>query len=157
MPKQSYSSIKIPAWKAVALLLFRPRLFVRTAVRHDRALRKPLRRPQRATAARTLRTVLGTSAFTVVISAIVGALMGILLAYIAGQPLGIHIAILQSISGAILLWATLSVLGSELQTYIGSTLAERVNRWIFRFNYCLGTCLLVTSLVWPLPIPCLPL
>lgn len=121
------------------------------AVRHDRALRKPKNRPQRATATRTMRAALGASALAVFISALVGALIGRILIHLAGLPSVVQVAVLQSVSGTVLLWATLSVLGSELQTYVGSTLAEKTNRCIFRFNYCFGTSLLVASLVWPLP------
>ena len=57
-------------------------------------------------------------------------------------------AALQVIAGAILLWATLSYLGWEIQTYKSETLGEKVNRWIFRGNYCVGTAVLVCSLLW---------
>jgi len=38
-----------------------------------------------------------------------------------------------------LLWATLFVRGWEIQTGSGVTLVERVNRWLYRGMYCVGT------------------
>lgn len=52
------------------------------------------------------------------------------------------------IGTSILLWATLAVQGWNIQSYGGVTLTERVNRWIFRFLYTVGTYLLVAGSVW---------
>lgn len=49
---------------------------------------------------------------------------------------------------AILLWATLATKGWEIQTFSNVTLTERVNRWIFRGLYWLGTALLVVAASW---------
>jgi hypothetical protein len=40
----------------------------------------------------------------------------------------------------------LFVRGWDIQTLGGVTLTERVNRWIYRLLYCLGTAAIVTSL-----------
>ena len=56
--------------------------------------------------------------------------------------------VLQIAATALLLGATLSVLGWEIQSYKGVTLPERVNRWIFRTLYVLGTYLLLLSISW---------
>jgi len=62
----------------------------------------------------------------------------------------LKVAVLQVMSCTVLLAATLGFLVTELQTYHGKTLAERVNSGIFRAGYCIGTALLVLSLVWGL-------
>lgn len=50
------------------------------------------------------------------------------------------IPLILQLSGALLLlWATLFVRGWEIQTYSGVTLIERVNRWIFKSMYFIGT------------------
>jgi len=53
---------------------------------------------------------------------------------------------LQILGAVILLWATLFVRGWDIQTFNGSNITEKVNKWIFRFLYCLGTVIIVTSL-----------
>jgi hypothetical protein len=151
MPSSPREPYKISPMRAVVLLLFRPRAFVRESVRHDRSLRFDRhRRPQRAETTRRIRVALGWGATLVVLSAAAGALAGLLLSYAFGPPRPMFIAGLQVAAGAILLWATLNYLGWEIQSYKGQNLGEKVNRWIFRGNYCLGTAVLVTSLTWPL-------
>ena len=53
---------------------------------------------------------------------------------------------LQIFGATVLLWATLFVRGWDIQTLGGVTLTERVNRWIYRLLYCLGTAAIVASL-----------
>ena len=48
----------------------------------------------------------------------------------------------------VLLWATLAMKGWDIQTIDGVTLTERVNSWIFRILYWLGTALLVAAAAW---------
>jgi hypothetical protein len=76
---------------------------------------------------------------------------GFLLGVLAGQYIGQSspsVATLQVVGATILLWATLAVRGWDVQTFSGATLTERVNQWIYRFLYCLGTSLLVMSIGW---------
>ncbi len=54
---------------------------------------------------------------------------------------------LQLVGATLLLWGTLFVRGWDIQTIGGSTLTERVNRWIYRLMYCFGTAVIVASLV----------
>lgn len=154
MPRQHHPPHQVPLSKALILLAFRPRVFVREAVRHDGSLRKPRSRPQRAESARKMRSAFGWSAISVSVSALLGSAVGRLLLHALGAPSVGQVALLQLLSGAILLWATLSVLGWEIQSYAGRTLAERVNRWVFRCGYCLGTGILAASLAWPVPSLC---
>lgn len=56
---------------------------------------------------------------------------------------------LQIFGASFLLWGTLFVRGWEIQTYVGHTLTERVNQWIYRALYCVGTTIIVFSVAWP--------
>jgi hypothetical protein len=49
----------------------------------------------------------------------------------------------------LLLWGTLFVRGWDIQTIGGVTLVERVNHWIYRTLYCLGTAVFIFSLSLP--------
>ena len=64
----------------------------------------------------------------------------------ANRPLAQALQITGTFS---LIWATLFVRGWEIQTICGTTLAERVNQWIYRALYCVGTVLLACSLALP--------
>lgn len=156
MQRQQSPPHKVPLSKALLLLAFRPRVFVREAVRHDRSLRAAKRRPQRAESVRKMRSAFGWSAIMVAASTLIGAAVGRALLYALGAPSVGQMALLQLLSGALLLWATLSLLGWEIQSWKGRTLAERVNRGIFRCGYCLGTAILAASLTWPVPPLCHP-
>ncbi|TPG24957.1 hypothetical protein EAH83_11035 [Variovorax ginsengisoli] len=59
-----------------------------------------------------------------------------------------HITSLQIAGTCLLLWGTLFVRGWDIQSFGGVTLSERVNQWLYRFVYCLGTAALVASLSW---------
>lgn len=57
---------------------------------------------------------------------------------------------LQIAGASLLLWGTLFVRGWEIETWAGVTLTERVNQWLYRALFCVGTAVLVCSLSWPL-------
>ncbi|RWD35574.1 hypothetical protein [Mesorhizobium sp.] len=69
-----------------------------------------------------------------------GILIGLLLRSIFG-PVTIGSAIVAVSGTVILLWTTLALQGWTVQTYSDTTLTERVNRWLFRFLYAVGTAL----------------
>jgi len=81
----------------------------------------------------------------------------ITLGYLSGKALGTVsgpgptrlVVTLQVFGATILLWATLFVRGWDIQSWGGVTLTERVNRWIYRLLYCLGTAAIVASLALP--------
>jgi hypothetical protein len=75
--------------------------------------------------------------------------------YVTGKSLGLVssaaatplvVAGLQVFGAIVLLWGTLFVRGWDIQTLGGVTLTERVNRWLYRLLYCLGTAAIVASL-----------
>lgn len=83
----------------------------------------------------------------IVLSAGFGGIIGYLLRC-NNRPSPTTINILQIIGAGLLLWGTLFVRGWEIQTWSGVTLGERVNRWIYCVLYCVGTSILICSLVW---------
>ncbi len=74
--------------------------------------------------------------------------------YICGQVINkflgsvpvIVITLFQITGAMFLLWGTLFVRGWEIQSHGGVTLSERVNQWIYRALYCIGTSAIVCSL-----------
>ena len=60
---------------------------------------------------------------------------------------------LQIVGASVLLWGTLFVCGWQIQTFKGLSLSERVNQWLYRTLYCIGTTTIVCSLAWS---PCQP-
>ena len=59
------------------------------------------------------------------------------------------VALLQIAGASLLLWGTLFIRGWEVQTYCGVSLTERVNQWLYRTLYCVGTAVIVYSLAFP--------
>lgn len=82
-------------------------------------------------------------------SLIFGAILGILFATFVGPSLRMAIATV-AIGTAVVLWATFSLQAWEIQSFSGVTLGERLNRWIFRSLYLIGTGLIVAGGVWSL-------
>lgn len=74
--------------------------------------------------------------------------------YLAGKVMGMlgrcatpeAISLAQVIGAAVLLWGTLFVRGWEIQSFSGVQLSERVNQWLYRGLYCIGTAVVVYSL-----------
>lgn len=80
----------------------------------------------------------------------IGALLGFILYNTCNQPSPSVIIFLQAFGAGLLLWGTLFIRGWEIQSYCGVTLSERVNQWIYRALYCIGTFVIICSLVWNL-------
>ena len=85
----------------------------------------------------------------VVASGVAGGVAGGIAGVVFGAVTPRFISALQVAGALLLLWGTLFVRGWEIQTYKGATLIELVNQWIYRSLYCVGTAVLVASLVWP--------
>jgi len=94
-----------------------------------------------------IRQGLFESLIWVIASGAIGYVFGILLCRVVGRY-DFLIAAFQVVGAMLLLWATLAVRGWQIQTFSGATLTERVNQWIYRFLYCLGTALVVLTLGW---------
>ena len=153
---------------ATVLVLTCPSEFVRRSVQHDVAFEFEKNQellklyPDRALPpdraknfedlawerTRKIREAFFVALFSTFIAVLVGVVAGTTLASIAGKPSGVTVAILQVVGAAIILAATLAVLGWEIQSYKGQTLPEKVNRWLFRAQYWLGTFVFVLSIAW---------
>jgi hypothetical protein len=96
-----------------------------------------------------VRRAFWISLYSIISFGLIGAVVGLLLRDVCGQPSTGMIKILQIIGASLLLWGTLFVRGWDIQTFCGVTLGERVNQWIYRGLYCIGTSIAVASLIWP--------
>jgi hypothetical protein len=121
------------------------------AERRDEEVRKGFSQPPPPEEPRAFKLRRGVwgSLVWVLFAIVVGYIGGRLLGSVAGQTTGLLTRVLQFSGATILLWATLFVRGWDIQSIGGVTLTERVNRWIYRLLYCLGTAAIVASLVLP--------
>ncbi|MCT7377396.1 hypothetical protein [Chelativorans salis] len=94
-----------------------------------------------------VRKALGGAFLWGATAALVGLVTGWLAARLVG-PSDTVVTVFAVTGAAILLWATLATKGWEIQTFSNVTLTERVNRWIFRGLYSIGTALLVVAASW---------
>jgi hypothetical protein len=89
----------------------------------------------------------GFSLFLVIIFGGIGYAIG----WVWGRTFGCvnlqTILLIQIIGALFLLWGTLFVRGWEIQTWTSVTPIEKVNRWLYRSLCCLGTAIIVFSLV----------
>lgn len=81
-------------------------------------------------------------------SIIIGIAIGAGLKYSLGKPSTLITNVIQVFGVGILLSATLSVLGSKIESYKGRTLAEHIDRSLFRWQYILGSLLFFLALSW---------
>jgi F0F1-type ATP synthase assembly protein I len=84
----------------------------------------------------------------IILSAALGILVGWFLHYNFNNPTPYIVSLLQIVGACLLLWGTLFIRGWEIQTFCGVTITERVNQWIYRTLYCMGTSIVTCSLVW---------
>jgi len=89
--------------------------------------------------AHVVRKAFWSSLGLVVATVLAGVVVGWVPELLVGRPTGQVITVLQIIGAALLLWGTLFVRGWDIQTIGGVTLTERVNQWIYRFLYLVGT------------------
>lgn len=81
-------------------------------------------------------------------SIIIGIAIGAGLKYSLGKSSTLITNVIQVFGVGILLSATLSVLGSKIESYKGKTLAEHIDRSLFRWQYILGSLLFFLALSW---------
>jgi hypothetical protein len=87
------------------------------------------------------------SLLLMIASVAIGYILGEVIDKLLGSVPKTVIRSLQITGAMLLLWGTLFVRGWEIQSYGGVTLSERVNKWIYRALYCIGTTIIVCSLV----------
>ena len=158
--------IKVNPLKAIFLILLCPTKFVRLSVEHDVAAEFETNQQLLATYPnRQLppdrvrhfednaldRTKKIRNAF---FAALLSTTAAILFGYVSGYCVGLVtrkaspwvLSGLQIAAAGIILSATLSLLGWEIQSWKGRSFPEQVNRWLFRAQYWLGTFLFVFSI-----------
>ena len=141
---------KIGPFRALLLCAFAgfcPKRLVK-AERLNEEARKRLPHPPPLDQHRAFKVTRGlwASLAWVICSIAFGYVSGKVLGTVTGpQPTRLVVA-LQVFGATVLLWATLFVRGWDIQSWGGVTLTERVNRWMYRLLYWLGTAAIVASL-----------
>jgi len=155
--------------RAIVLLFFRPSRFVQMAVKHAIAqefksnvqLRESYPDlqllPERQKTltdgtwnqTRQIRRSFGRGFKWVMVALILGWVSGVIFHRTVGPALPSLIMGLQVLAAGILLGATLSLVGREIESYGGQTLPEKINDFLYRILYITGTYLLFLSLSWP--------
>lgn len=130
------------------LLLFAPAKLIAEQGEDAKARSNHSTPTEREHSAYIVRRAFLYSLILVVLSGATGGGAGLLLGAWAGCATTRFIAWLQILGACLLLWGTLFIRGWEIQSYCGVTFVERVNQWLYRFLYNIGTTVLVCSLVW---------
>jgi len=140
---------KIGPFRALVLCAFAafcPRKLAEAQLADEEDHKRLPQPPPQLSKAFNVRRGLWASLVWVLASIMLGYLSGKFFGRISSPPHSRVVAGLQVFGATVLLWATLFVRGWDIQTYGGVTLTERVNRWIYRLLYCLGTAAIVASL-----------
>ena len=137
-------------WRALRLCLlaiFAPRRLIAEEAADAQRREAMGPRPEPEHGAFIVRRAFWSSLGVVLAAGAVGAVAGCFWRYRVGctpRPMTVG---LQLVGALLLLWGTLFVRGWEIQTWSGVRLPERVNRWIYRSQYFIGTAVIVFSLV----------
>jgi hypothetical protein len=131
------------------LLLLAPRKFAQEEAANNQTLNASTTSDPPTPRALVVRRAFLYSLLLVIAFGVVGLALGVLFGNLAGCATSKLVAWLQIIGASLLLWGTLFVRGWEIQTYGNVTFTERVNQWLYRALYCLGTAVLVLSVSWP--------
>jgi len=144
--------VSIPLWEKSKIIFYaiaRPSSFVETEIRHNDEMnrillsRKVVSEPSKIY---YVRSALFQAFWICLVSTLCGAGIGLAAAKTmtnTAVATGIIVA-----GTAILLWATLAVQGWSIQSMKGQTLTERVNQWIFRTLYAVGTLFISLGSTW---------
>jgi hypothetical protein len=134
------------------LAVFYPKKFIKEE-QNDNAIRKnfpPIQEEESKHGIYKITRAFWSALGLIILSAFFGGSAGLFLFRTFNQPDSIVITSFQIIGACLLLWGTLFIRGWEIQTYCGVTMTERVNQWIYRILYCLGTSIIICSLIWSL-------
>lgn len=101
---------------------------------------------QKWSKAEIVRAALLSSLIAVMASAAIGYAIGYLTKFLGICFSGSSVAWIQIVGASVLLWGTLFIRGYEIVTWCGVTYSERVNQWLYRSMYCVGTSVAVFSL-----------
>jgi len=130
----------------VLLLIFNTQKFIEIEIKHDQEL-PDLNENFAPPRAVILKNSLLLSLFIVLSAGILGFFISLGILFYNYELTRNGIVILQISSALFLLWGTLFLRGWEIQSYIGETLTERINQFIYRSLYFIGTVLIVLTLL----------
>jgi hypothetical protein len=100
-----------------------------------------------------VRTNIVISFTVVIVATIIGSIVGYFGNLLFG-PVSFSInKLFQYFGVGILLWGTLGKQGLDIETFCGETAIERVDRFIYRTFYIIGSFFLVLSASWPYVTP----
>ncbi len=135
--------------KAILLLVFWPSRFNRFAREYANAQPKKVKWQFPETPTQEVRKKLFSSFVEVLCAVAAGYVTGMVFMNRYGPASDTHIQVLQYLGIAIILWATLAKGGWNIQTVEGESLPEKVDQWIYRVLYFVGSYFLVVSVSWP--------
>jgi hypothetical protein len=147
-----YSGTKLGAWRAVrlcVLAIVAPKQFAGENEKDAALLNPTFEGAQPEPGARVIFRAFWLSLLAVLGSVVVGYLVGQLSLAVVGCASSRVTTALVGVGAGVLLWGTLFVRGWQIQTYKGVSLVERVNQWLYRGLYCVGTGVVVWSISWP--------
>jgi F0F1-type ATP synthase assembly protein I len=98
--------------------------------------------------ANKIRSSFLNSLLTTFSSIVLGVILGSVLKKLFGSPSIFVLNLFQMLGVGILLSATLSVLSHEIESYGKSTLAEKINKTLFKAQYVLGSFLFFLAYSW---------
>lgn len=134
--------------KAVFLFLFSRHRFQDLAVELSKTQPEGTKWDFPKTPASRIRRALYNSLLVVLGAIAAGWLTGVVCLRSFGPASGTLLQILQYVGIATLLWATLAKGGWNIQTIKGESLPEKVDQWIYRSLYFVGSYFLVVSVSW---------
>ena len=139
----------ISPWRALylcALLIVAPEKFNAAEARDDEWRANNPSNAVKRTKGEIVRAAFFSSFIEVVLAAAFGYATGFLTKLGGLCFTGAAVAWIQIAGASILLWGTLFIRGYEISSWSGVTYSERVNQWIYRALYCVGTSIAVFSL-----------
>jgi hypothetical protein len=144
--------VQLSFWEKCTILFYaiaRPARFIEAEIKHNDALtgilsgRKHADEPSKI---HYVRSALFQAFWICLIATFSGAAIGLAIATAATSTAAATATIVAGT--AILLWASLALQGWSIQSMQGQNLTERVNQWIFRTLYALGTLLISLGSTW---------
>lgn len=127
------------------LLVFSPARFIKAEEADRKARNNYIESVPSVNRAYVIRRAFFESLLLVLASGTAGYLGGRLMNSVGRCATPGTVAWLQIVGACILLWGTLFVRGWEVQSHSGVLPSERVNQWLYRFLYCIGTAVVVYS------------
>jgi len=137
------------ALRLCVLLLLAPKRFVEVEQKDIAARHGYIGESKKQYGAEVVRGAFFKSLGLVLLSAALGLVAGRAMQALGRCATPETVTWAQVVGASLLLWGTLFVRGWEIQSYSGVLFTERVNQWLYRGLYCIGTAIVVYSLAFP--------